>query len=136
MCGVGAIDELENSKVNPSGAAVATDRAAMVPLAPSRFSMTNDCLRSVASCCAMVRACRSGPEPAAKPTRMRTGPAGYCCADAGRARAANERARSMRSIVLSSGYCGRWRSVADAVGAGRMVFHGSFDGFLSGILDL
>ena len=56
MCGVGAIEELENSSVRPSGGAVATARAAMVPLAPSRFSMKNDCLRSVASCCAMVRA--------------------------------------------------------------------------------
>src|SRR3954467_13754610 len=101
MCGVGAIEELENSKVSPSGAAVATARAAMVPWAPSRFSMTNDCLRSVASCCAMVRACRSGPEPAAQPTRMRTGPAGYCCADAGRAAAAKQRARRVRSIGRS-----------------------------------
>src|SRR6266581_1914122 len=63
MCGVGAIEELEKSSVRPSGAAVATARAAMVPLAPSRFSMTNDCLRSAASCCAMVRAWRSGPGP-------------------------------------------------------------------------
>ena len=39
MCGVGAIEDEENSSVSPSGGAVATVRAAMVPFAPSRFSI-------------------------------------------------------------------------------------------------
>ncbi len=102
MCGVGAIEELENSSVRPSGAAVATARAAMVPLAPSRFSMKNDCLRSVASCWEMVRACRSGPLPAVKPTMTRTGFAGYCCACAGNEDSARKTSSSVRSIGRSS----------------------------------
>src|SRR5262245_51317649 len=61
----------------------------MLPLAPVRFSTTTGCPHVSFSFGASTRAVRSLPPPAAKPTMILTGFAGYVCACASAVRVAN-----------------------------------------------
>jgi hypothetical protein len=62
--------------VYPSAGDFATASAAIMPLAPGRFSTTTDCPRASVSFCAMILAATSVPPPAAKPTSIFTGRSG------------------------------------------------------------
>ena len=60
-------------KTLPSGAASATEAAAISPLAPARFSTTTERLSRSAMPGAMMRDSRSLGPPGGKPTTMRKG---------------------------------------------------------------
>src|SRR5262252_2201830 len=87
-------DSDENSVVYPSGAECATASVAMMALAPGRFSTKNDWPVDALMSAARMRAITSVGPPAANPTTIFTGFAGYPCAaatlhNANRARAAD-----------------------------------------------
>src|SRR4051812_621732 len=66
----------------PSGSALATTPAPMVPPAPGRFSITNDCPNCSERRCATVRAMMSVALPAVNGTMTETRLLGQDCADA------------------------------------------------------
>src|SRR5262245_49391057 len=72
----------EKCKVYPSGAARMTVSTAMFPLAPVRFSTTNDCPIRSDSHWHASRASRSAVPPGAVATINLTGRFGYACAQA------------------------------------------------------
>src|SRR5512133_377787 len=99
MLGLMTNEPVTCSSVCPSGGAFATMSVPMMPFAPDRLSITNDCPSPTATSFATMRAMASAVPPAGKGATSRIGRAGYVSACACNAQHSTGNTSSLRNMI-------------------------------------